>query len=135
MNPSQANPREYQWQAIDAEIKSLEESIRTLRLRRNALVPVSSLPPEVITSIFTFLHLRVTALTLGENPEPLAWLHVAHVCHQWREIALNQPLFLESRRFHHPNFSRRGRDTRPGEEGTLTFGSKGSRRLLGRCSV
>ena len=93
MNPSQANPREYQWQPIDAEIKSLQESIRTLRLRRNALVPVSSLPPEVITSIFTFLHLRVTALTLGENPEPLAWLHVAHVCHQWREIALNQPLF------------------------------------------
>jgi hypothetical protein len=98
MNPSPAKSREYQWQAIDAEVKALEESIRTLKLRRNALVPVSSLPPEVITAIFSFLRLRVTpsALSLGEKPDqpdPLAWLRVAHVCHRWREIALNQPLF------------------------------------------
>ena len=28
-----------------------------------------------------------------ENKDPLEWLRVAHVCHRWREIALNQPLF------------------------------------------
>ncbi|KAI9453538.1 hypothetical protein BJY52DRAFT_834101 [Lactarius psammicola] len=101
MNSSQANSQEYQRQAIDAEIRSLEESICALRLRRNALAPISSLPPEIIAAIFSFSHLphpssqasQASPFTLGERPDPLAWLHVAHVCHQWREIALNQPLF------------------------------------------
>jgi hypothetical protein len=53
MNPPQANPRERLQQAIDAEIRSLEESIRALKLRRNALAPISSLPPEVFIAIFS----------------------------------------------------------------------------------
>ena len=89
MDPSQAISREYQLQAIDDEIKSLEESIQTLRYRRNTLVPISSLPTEVITAIFSFLHL--SAFT-SKKLDPLAWLRVVHVCHRWREIALNQPL-------------------------------------------
>ncbi|KAH9058274.1 hypothetical protein EDB87DRAFT_933890 [Lactarius vividus] len=95
MDPSQANSREYQRQSIDAEIKSLEESIQALRRRRNALVPISSLPTEVLVTIFSFLRVRVTLLAfkLGEKSEGPEWLRVAHVCHQWREIALNQPLF------------------------------------------
>ncbi|KAH9033657.1 hypothetical protein EDB84DRAFT_1438202 [Lactarius hengduanensis] len=94
MNRSQVNSLEYQRQAIDVEIKSLEGSIRVLRLRCNALVPVSSLPPEVIATIFSFVRLRAsTTMTIGGNPGLLAWLHVAHVCHRWREIALNQASF------------------------------------------
>ncbi|KAF8264774.1 hypothetical protein EI94DRAFT_1737669 [Lactarius quietus] len=84
MDPSQANPREYLRQAIDAEIKSLEGSIRTLRHRRNALAPVSSLPTEVVLIIFSLVR---------EDDIFLSWLQVAHVCHQWREIALNLPYF------------------------------------------
>lgn len=91
MNPSQANSREYLRQAIDAEIQSLEESIRALRLHRNALAPISSLPPEVFAAIFSFVRLP-DRLILAEEPDKLACLRVAHVCHQWREIALNQPL-------------------------------------------
>ncbi|KAH9037668.1 hypothetical protein EDB85DRAFT_592404 [Lactarius pseudohatsudake] len=85
----------YQQQAIDAEIRPLEESIRALKLRRNTFAPISSLPHEVIATIFSFLRARVTlfAIKLGKRPDGLAWLRVAHVCHQWREIALNQPLF------------------------------------------
>ncbi|KAH9170564.1 hypothetical protein EDB89DRAFT_2230573 [Lactarius sanguifluus] len=97
-----ANTREYQRQAIDAQIESLEESIRTLRtlrLRRNTLAPVSSLPTEVIATIFFFLRSRVTSESSAsepdERPDDLAWLRVTHVCHQWREIALNQPLFWD----------------------------------------
>ena len=96
MDPSEANSWEHQQQAIDAEIKSLEESIRALRYRRNALAPISSLPTEVITLIFSFLRARATSAFTPDtkpDPDPLAWLRVTHVCHQWREIALNLPHF------------------------------------------
>ena len=90
-----ANSWEYQQQAIDAEIKSLEESIRVLKYRRNALAPISSFPTEVTTRIFSFLHPTSSVFTPDKKPnsDPLAWLRVAHVCHQWREIALNESLF------------------------------------------
>ena len=58
---SQANPREYLQQTIDVEIKSLEGIIRTLKHRRNALAPISSLPTEVIEVIFSFLHVPGTS--------------------------------------------------------------------------
>ena len=113
----QFNSREYQRQAIDAEIKSLEESIRALKHRRNALAPISSLPTEVIAVIFSYLPSPSTSpfsslptkLTtdlfsslplpgtppLGRRPDhhPADWLGAAHVCHQWREIALELPVF------------------------------------------
>jgi len=91
MNPSQTNSREYQRQAIDAEIRSFEETIRALRLRRNALASISSLPLEVFATIFSFVRLP-DRLILAEEPDQLACLRVSHVCHQSREIALNQPL-------------------------------------------
>ena len=95
MNSSQANSREYQRQAIDAEIRSLEESLRALRFRRNALAPISSLPPEIFAAIFSFSRLPASGTTpLGGEPDRhLSWLRVAHVCHQWREVALNLPFF------------------------------------------
>ena len=97
MDPSRADRFEYERerQAIDVKIKSLEESIRALRYRRNEIAPISFLPIEVIQSIFSCLRLPpgTSSLLTGEKPDPLEWLRVAHVCHQWREIALNQPLF------------------------------------------
>jgi hypothetical protein len=92
MNPSKATPREYLLQTIDAEIKSLEESLQALRYRRNELAPISSLPTEVIEAIFSLLRVPDTSSpsTLSGKPDHL---RVAHVCHHWREIALNQPLF------------------------------------------
>ncbi|KAF8257864.1 hypothetical protein EI94DRAFT_1816687 [Lactarius quietus] len=91
MDASQANSREYLRQVIDTELQSLERSIRALKYRRNVLAPISSLPTEVIEIIFSLLY---------KKPDPLAWLRGAHVCHQWREIALNQPRFWS-----HVNFT------------------------------
>ncbi|KAH9041376.1 hypothetical protein EDB85DRAFT_1476144 [Lactarius pseudohatsudake] len=99
MNPNQENSRENQRRAIDAEIRllqeSLQESLQALRLRRNALAPISSLPPELFAAIFSILRLPPSGtVLLGGAPDPhLSWLNVAHVCHQWREVALNQPFF------------------------------------------
>ena len=95
-----SNSREYQLQAIDAEIKSLEESIRALRRRRNTLTLISSLPTEVIITIFTLLRGSVASSDASsslttlykERSDNLPWIRVAHVCHHWRELALNQPL-------------------------------------------
>ena len=80
-------------QAIDDELKSLEKSAQALKFRRNALAPVSRLPPETIATIFTFLSLPGGCVQIlsGEGHDDLAWLRVCHVCHRWREIALNQP--------------------------------------------
>jgi len=80
---------------IDKKLRKLEESARTLKLRRNALVPISRLPPEVLEPIFSFLFLpdKHERPTTGGKPDSLAWLRVSHVCHRWREIALNQPRF------------------------------------------
>ena len=93
MDSSEAKSPERQRQAIDAEIKSLEESLLALRYRRNALAPVSSLPPEVTVLIFSLSRAPSSTSTTWEKPDRLAWLRVAHVCHQWRELALNHPLF------------------------------------------
>ncbi|KAH9070733.1 hypothetical protein EDB83DRAFT_361610 [Lactarius deliciosus] len=102
MDPSKANPREYLLEAIDAKIKSeiLEDSIQALRHRRNTLAPVSSLSPEIIADIFSFLHLPGRSPLGGEPDNHLVSLRVAHVCHRWREIALDLP-FLWS----HVNFA------------------------------
>jgi hypothetical protein len=82
-------------QAIDAEIKSLggirRDTIRALKLRRNALSPISSLPPEVFAAYSPFV-LTWYIITGWKPDHHLARLRVSHVCHQWREIALNQPL-------------------------------------------
>ena len=82
-------------QAIDDALKSLEKSARALKHRRNALAPISRLPPETIAIIFSFLHppTEYAQIMTGDEQYSLAWLRVAHVCHQWREIALNQPRF------------------------------------------
>jgi hypothetical protein len=92
MDSCKANSREYQRQVIDSEIKSLEESIRALRHHRNAVAPISSLPTEIIAAIFSILRL-FDAPVAGGKRDHLAWMRVTHVCHQWREIGLNNPLF------------------------------------------
>ena len=96
MDPGQAISREGLQQTIDAEIKSLEESVLALKLRRNALSPVSSLPPEVFIAIFSLLCIPGTSPSPdGGTPDSdyhLTRLRVSHVCHHWREIALDQPL-------------------------------------------
>jgi hypothetical protein len=45
------------------------------------------LPPEIMDLIFSFLYLAPV------SKSRLGWLNIAHVCHHWRDIALNQPRF------------------------------------------
>ena len=82
-------------QAIDDELESLDKTARSLKLRRNALAPISRLPPETIAIVFSFLSLprEYVRLFTGDKQDHLSWLRVSHVCHRWRETALDQPRF------------------------------------------
>jgi hypothetical protein len=91
MTPTQENSREFLQQAIDAEIKALEKSLQVLRLRRNVLQPISSLPPEMLATIFSFLCLPGIPSLGGEPDRNRTRFRITRVCHQWRDIALNQP--------------------------------------------
>ena len=68
----------------------------TIRLqrRRNSLVPIARLPPEVLSSVVLINVLDgKTPFTYKFNPKPPSdrWLNVTFVCHHWREVALNYP--------------------------------------------
>jgi F-box-like len=90
----QDSPRNLR-RVINKKLRKLETSARVLKLRRNALVPISHLAPEVLEIIFSFLFLpeKFEPSMTGGKRDRLAWLRVSHVCHRWREIALNQPRF------------------------------------------
>jgi hypothetical protein len=74
---------------VNVERKSLEESTRALRSRRNALAPISRLHPETLATIFTLL----SAAAWHERSVHLEWIRATHVCRLWREAALNYPRF------------------------------------------
>ena len=95
MGTRPVEPRSFLRQAIDHEINSLEESLLTLKSRRNALAPISCLPPETLSEIFSFL-----SPSANNEPFHLKWICVSHVCRRWRETALNHPRFWS-----HINFS------------------------------
>jgi len=54
---------------------------------------IRSLPPEILDLIFSFVPLPAESLSPASpgQGDRLAWISIAHVCHQWREIALNRP--------------------------------------------
>ena len=93
MNQTQENSPEFVQQAIDARIRALKleesaESIRVSKREQNAsaLAPVSSLPPEIFATIFSF------SCSSGKPGDNLARIRLSHICHQWREIAFNLSL-------------------------------------------
>jgi hypothetical protein len=87
MDTSSAESNDHLRQAIDDEINSLQQSLLALKSRRNTLAPISHLPPETLTAIFSFLPPSAWVTKAGN----LTRICVTHVCRQWRETALNHP--------------------------------------------
>ncbi|TFK66162.1 hypothetical protein BDN72DRAFT_844713 [Pluteus cervinus] len=73
---------------IDQEIAELRSRIRILNSRRNHLLPIARIPPELITQIFSF--------TQGRNPGEIDykyydWTVVTQISSEWRNIAISSP--------------------------------------------
>ncbi|TFK63095.1 hypothetical protein BDN72DRAFT_337894 [Pluteus cervinus] len=77
---------------VISDINTLKERIRLLRSKRNSLAPVSSLPPEVVITIFTFTcsYADRTALIKSQTRPPAA-LVISSVSRYWRALALGCP--------------------------------------------
>ncbi|TFY61106.1 hypothetical protein EVG20_g7187 [Dentipellis fragilis] len=90
-------------QRIDDELGALASAVASMRTRQNALSPVTSLPVEALSRIFTWEAIMEPPLSshkwrfyweTGRYEPPqtnakLGWIKVTHVCRHWREVALN----------------------------------------------
>ena len=71
--------------AISTLYKEINAAEQLLLSLRNALTPISLLPPEVLARVFYFLSLEQRPCTRKQN---LGWIRVTHVCRLWRQVAL-----------------------------------------------
>ncbi|KAF9465948.1 hypothetical protein BDZ94DRAFT_1296135 [Collybia nuda] len=74
-------------QNIDEEIGNYRDKIRALKTRRNELVLISRLPPELLSTIFQLVQEK----PLTYFPERTKWTAISHVCGHWRRVALQSP--------------------------------------------
>jgi hypothetical protein len=56
------------------------QTVRSLLTGRNALAPISLLPPEILARVFHFFALE---------EQNLGWIRATHVCWFWRQVALD----------------------------------------------
>ena len=72
--------------AIDKEIDAARRLVHSLLSRRNAMAPISTLPPELLARIFRFLILGDLA---SFGFPTMGWFEATHVCRHWRQVALD----------------------------------------------
>lgn len=73
-----------QHSAIDDQIVELQKAVSELRYKRNTLLPVSALCPEVLLHILEFAAQEPP----GGRDGPLRRLRLSQVCRRWRDILL-----------------------------------------------
>ena len=67
-------------------------TISELRFRENTTNPIARLPPEILGYIFLW-HVAIEQKFSWRwgGEDYYRWMRVTHVCHHWREVALNTP--------------------------------------------
>ncbi|EIM82060.1 uncharacterized protein STEHIDRAFT_161412 [Stereum hirsutum FP-91666 SS1] len=81
VEPSQEQGR------LDDELDALQLVLERIRVRRNQLMLAIQLPEDVIFEVF-----RILAQSDPPSQRHIGWIAVSHVCHRWREIALQHSL-------------------------------------------
>ncbi|TFK60411.1 hypothetical protein BDN72DRAFT_864377 [Pluteus cervinus] len=73
---------------LDQEIGKLERHLHMLRVKRNALLPITILPIDILVEIFKL------AVTQAEDGSviPKRIAEISWVCRPWREVALGHPI-------------------------------------------
>ncbi|KAI0056553.1 hypothetical protein BV25DRAFT_1563377 [Artomyces pyxidatus] len=76
--------------ALEKKIAEAEGKLLALRRLKNSQAPISRLPVEVLTRIFSCF--QASRHNMHTSPScPPAWVAVTHVCHHWRNVALSCP--------------------------------------------
>ncbi|EGN96756.1 hypothetical protein SERLA73DRAFT_161770 [Serpula lacrymans var. lacrymans S7.3] len=88
---------------IDKELIALDESMRVLRTRRNSLAPISRLPPELLSTIFT--HCAHSPHLHEHATFSIRFIKVGHVCRHWRAVALGCPSLWSNLVFSYPRWT------------------------------
>ncbi|KAI0039720.1 hypothetical protein FA95DRAFT_1612345 [Auriscalpium vulgare] len=65
---------------------SFAKAALALRQQHNSLLPIARIPPELLSTVFTFLK-----DVYPRSRHRIGWLAVTQVCSRWRLIALHQP--------------------------------------------
>ncbi|KAF8805504.1 hypothetical protein BYT27DRAFT_7339708 [Phlegmacium glaucopus] len=86
---------------IDRNITRLEESIRSLKSRRNKLSPISRLPPELLCHVFSFIEDRA----MLQNRRPETWINFSQVSQEWRSSALSASALWTHIPIHYPRWA------------------------------
>ncbi|KAI0047186.1 hypothetical protein FA95DRAFT_1470799, partial [Auriscalpium vulgare] len=71
----------------DAHDETTEATLRALREKRNTLIPICRLPPEVLALVFTYLT-GFAWDSVNGYPYHIRWIVVTHICRRWREVAI-----------------------------------------------
>jgi hypothetical protein len=73
---------------IDTATHAWRQFLCSLFTRRNTLVPISLLPPEILSRVFHLLVAEERPLS-GKRQLPVGWIRVTHVCRHWRQVAID----------------------------------------------
>ncbi|KAH8091684.1 hypothetical protein BXZ70DRAFT_476311 [Cristinia sonorae] len=101
-----------QSQSDDAARRILAELIEVhasaivdLKVRMNTYTLIARLPSEILADIFAWC-ISITPVRRGHSTLSHSWIMVTHVCHYWREVALNTPRLWSNITFGSRNIER-----------------------------
>ncbi|KAG1876654.1 hypothetical protein DFJ58DRAFT_755565 [Suillus subalutaceus] len=84
---------------VDKDIAGFNEDMGGLRSRRITFSCISWLPPEILTTVFTYIVEEDTLKSHTGTPRPCAApisMIITHVCRHWRQVALECPTLWAS---------------------------------------
>uniref|UniRef100_A0A8H7XUT7 F-box domain-containing protein n=1 Tax=Psilocybe cubensis TaxID=181762 RepID=A0A8H7XUT7_PSICU len=73
--------------STDNAVQAIDREIRELKTRRNDLIPIAKLPPEVLSRVFHIVR---------QDSRFTQWVKLSFVCRRWRGVALDTPSFWDS---------------------------------------